>query len=296
LILLPLSVTLASAVLVGEWGGGTLREMNLPKAPSVAAAPEHARPRLLAEKSGVAPGSSIWVALTFDIDKGWHLYWDGQNDSGQPVKAEWTLPEGVTIDALQWPTPKRGVYPNDVIDYIYEHRVTALALVTVADTVKPDTKLKISAKLKWLVCEEQCIPGKGEVSLEIPVIATDASPADASHSKLFTEARKTIPRPAKDSEGVVTRSWKGNTLVLSVVGASGLVFYPDSKCAPLSDAISQGESKRGDMTIDFDPHPIGGASESKTGEAQVSGILEVRHPSPKPAEYFIISFPKPPAK
>lgn len=245
---------------------------------------EHARPRLVAEKTAVAPGTTLWIGVTFEMDEGWHIYWDGQNDSGLPVSGPWELPAGVTMGALHWPTPKRAIYPHiQAIDYTYEKKVTAIAELTVGESVKPDQTIKIDARLKWLVCQEQCKPGSQAVSLELKVVPTGSTIKESADAALFTEARKSIPKAVKEGEAVLSRRWDGNTLILAAQDAAGLVFYPDAKCATMTDAIGQGESKTGELKLGF---------EARSGTVgTVSGIVEVRRASPKPSEYYLVSVP-----
>lgn len=272
LVLLPLASTP-----VASTGTNVVPEAARPEI-------EHAVPRLITDKTAASPGSKIWVAVTFEMDEGWHIYWDGQNDSGLPVTGPWTLPEHVKMGPLQWPTPKRAVYPRiQAIDYTYEKKVTALAELTIGEAVKPDQTIKISASLKWLVCQEQCKPGGKDVSLELKIVPTGTPVQDSPEVALFTEARKTIPKPTKDGETIISRRWDGNTLILAVKEAAGLVFYPDAKCATMTDAIGQGETKTGELKLDF---------EAKSGRVEsVSGIVEVRRTDSKPSEYYTVSIP-----
>lgn len=304
---------IASLVILSTLGLGRAGGMSfgLPTASATDAQKrmvEHARPRLISEKTGVAPGETIWIGVTFDIDDGWHLYWDGQNDSGMPVKGTWTLPTGVTMGDLLWPTPKRGVYPLDVIDYIYEKRVTAISSITVPKDAIIGSKIAISSHLTWLVCQEQCIPGKGDVSIELPIVAAD-SVKNSADAKFFEEARKTVPTPVlvtlengtnepkasgiglksiqtnarggARAESRVTGKWAGDTLILNVDGAQGLVFYPDATCSTMTNAIKQGESKTGSLRFGL---------EAKEGKPlRASGIVEVRYAEPRKAEYVSIA-------
>src|SRR5688572_18780783 len=85
---------------------GSFTSPNQPLSPESA---PHAKPRLIAEHISVRPASKTWLGLTFDIDDHWHIYWDGDGDTGQPVKAEFTLPPGCKISEIVWPTPKRQI-------------------------------------------------------------------------------------------------------------------------------------------------------------------------------------------
>src|SRR5437867_11935695 len=68
--------------------------------------PEHARAGLISESTRLIPGETQWLALDFEIDDGWHLYWEGTNDSGFPPKLNATAPSGYRIGEMLWPAPK----------------------------------------------------------------------------------------------------------------------------------------------------------------------------------------------
>ncbi len=68
------------------------------------------RAELSADRPAAAPGESLWVALSFDLEPGWHTYWRTPGDAGEAITVNWTLPPGVTAGPLQWPTPERFDY------------------------------------------------------------------------------------------------------------------------------------------------------------------------------------------
>lgn len=257
----------------------------------------HARVKLITETSGVAPGGTIAIGVHFEMDEGWHIYWDGQNDSGMAPTVKWTLPDGVEMAKWEWPTPKRGIYPLDVIDYIYDKNVTAVATLTVPKDTAVGTSFNISASLTWLVCEEMCVLEKGDVTLKIPVVAPDATLTPTAEAKHFVETRKKLPvpilvnvengksvlgrEPGKKPGATISGKWEQSTLNLRVEGAKGLVFYPDPGCSTMTNAIKQGESKSEMLRIGL---------KAKEGAAtRASGILEVRRGEEDNTEYYLIA-------
>jgi DsbC/DsbD-like thiol-disulfide interchange protein len=59
--------------------------------------------QLVSARDVIHPGDSLQAGLYFKMDKGWHVYWSNAGDSGEPPKIAWTLPEGLTADAMQFP-------------------------------------------------------------------------------------------------------------------------------------------------------------------------------------------------
>jgi thiol:disulfide interchange protein DsbD len=67
----------------------------------------HVTVQLVSARDVIHPGDSLEAGLYFKMDKGWHVYWSNAGDSGEPPKIAWTLPEGLTADAMQFPVPQR---------------------------------------------------------------------------------------------------------------------------------------------------------------------------------------------
>ncbi len=77
----------------------------------------------------VAPDPSIGVhgpparaGLYFKLEPGWHVYWKNAGDAGEPPHIKWTLPQGITASALQFPVPKR-LPVGPLMDFGYEDEV-----------------------------------------------------------------------------------------------------------------------------------------------------------------------------
>jgi thiol:disulfide interchange protein DsbD len=66
------------------------------------------------------------VALEFQLEPGWHIYWKNPGDSGEATTVKWNLPEGWSEVDLMFPTP-HAIDAGGVINYGYENKVTLLA-------------------------------------------------------------------------------------------------------------------------------------------------------------------------
>src|SRR5208282_582177 len=67
----------------------------------------HLHVQLVVPGQSLQPGAANHAGLYFKLEPGWHIYWKNAGDSGEPPHAKWTLPEGVSASALQFPPPKR---------------------------------------------------------------------------------------------------------------------------------------------------------------------------------------------
>jgi len=146
---------------------------------------------LLASAQGIVPGQPMQIALHFTIDEGWHIYWINSGESGMAPRVNWTAPEGVEIGALQFPVPKRHVDAAGITTFILEDEPALLADVTTSKGFSAKT-VHLEAKLRFLVCQEQCLIQKEELKLDLPVV----SEAKPDNNHVFTVARKMLPGTA----------------------------------------------------------------------------------------------------
>lgn len=167
---------LGLVLLAAGWSCGFAQTASGPGSAfgSAAVSAPHLAVQLVAANDAIAPGGSLQAGLYFKLDKGWHVYWSNAGDSGEPPTIKWTLPEGLTAEALQFPTPQR-LPLGPLMDYGYEGEVVFPVLLHAADSLKPGTNVEAAAKVNWLVCREVCIPGKAELTLPIAVAAAGSS-------------------------------------------------------------------------------------------------------------------------
>jgi thiol:disulfide interchange protein len=114
----------------------------------------------------IYPGQNFVAGLYFKLDPGWHVYWINAGDSGEPPRIKWTLPDGISAGAMQFPTPKR-LPLGPLMDFGYENEVLFPIPMHVDTAFKPKTgSIALNAKVDWLVCREVCIPGKAVLDIE----------------------------------------------------------------------------------------------------------------------------------
>jgi thiol:disulfide interchange protein/DsbC/DsbD-like thiol-disulfide interchange protein len=124
----------------------------------------HLHVQILVPGSSLAKGSKPNSAgLYFKLEPGWHIYWTNAGDSGEPPHVKWTLPDGISASALQFPPPKR-LPLGPLMDFGYENEVVFPFGFEVAKSAKPGSA-DLHAKVDWLVCREVCIPGKAELDV-----------------------------------------------------------------------------------------------------------------------------------
>lgn len=274
--------------------GGILTPMAVPLSttaqPAGAASPsaaettarEHARPRLVSEWSGLVPGTTAMLAVSFDIDPRWHLYWKGVSETGMPVRMQIKAPQGFEVGPIGWPAPRRYLPAEGILDHIHEEQLTLLIPISVPPTATPGQSVRFEADLEWLVCNESCIPGSGKVSLDLPVLEAGKSPVKSADAPRFDRARSAlpigVPRGATAAEPVKATLEK-STLRVQVPGATRLEFYPERECAPVKNLIDKGIASGDTLSLELAPEP------GTKGVA--AGVVGVFQSGKAPAYYSI---------
>ena len=190
----------------------------------------HVEAELVAERTGVAPGEPLTVALRLKMIPEWHTYWRNPGDSGEPTRLEWRLPPGFEASEIHWPYPSR-LPAGPLMNYGYEGEVLLLSRITPPRELAPGTQVTLAAKASWLVCSrEHCIPEDGEVSLTLPV---EPGPVEnAQWAKPIAVARAALPAPPAGLAGwtLTARGEPGGVTLTLVPPADAalreLVFFP----------------------------------------------------------------------
>jgi thiol:disulfide interchange protein DsbD len=234
---------------------------------------------LLAEKTAVSPGDRVTIALKQTIKPGWHTYWTNPGDSGEPTHIGWDLPVGASAGPIQWPLPD-AIEVGPLMNYGYSDEVVLLSDLTVPETVTGPS-FDISADVRWLVCEEICVPESAPVKLSLPIVDKTVSTPSSPGAGLIANARSQVPQPtpwpaeydvAEDADGALTiRVAAGENHVPPQAEA---YFFPLqwgelAHAAPQNVAFRDGDlylrTKRGDAFGEKPPASIEGVL-AVTGE------------------------------
>lgn len=105
-----------------------------------------------------------WIGVEFQVEDGWHIYWQNSGDSGMPTDITIAEHTDIEVGATQWPAPER-MQEGDFTTYGYHSAVTLLKPITMKNTV---TSATLEAKASWLVCKEICIPGSADLTFKLP--------------------------------------------------------------------------------------------------------------------------------
>ncbi|HUP55916.1 MAG TPA: thioredoxin family protein [Bdellovibrionota bacterium] len=232
----------------------------------------HVDAALVSESTSVEPGKPVWVALHLRHRGGWHTYWRNPGESGLVTTIKWELPEGYQASAFDWPAPERIEVPP-VVSFGYGGEILLLSRVDVPSSASGTAKL--GGTVKWLECREICIPGRGQVSLELPVKSGPPAP-DTKWAPRFAKARLLVPARVPDWK--VEPRLSSTHATLTVRGSTppklaGAEFYPFEK-----DVLSVEKPKvtviEGGFTLEM-PRQTNGIQSPES----LSGVLTFRDPA-----------------
>jgi thiol:disulfide interchange protein DsbD len=235
----------------------------------------HVRVELVADRA--TPGPGMRLGLKFDLEPGWHIYWQNPGDSGGPPQAAWTFPPGMMAAGIEWPAPER-IDIGGLVNYGYHDSVVLPVAVAVAAGARIPQEFTIRASVRWMACASLCVPGKADLALRFPLNAGERGLADGWNAAVDA-ARSQVPRPAPPSWKASAAS-VGDTFVVDVVTGSReaqAVFFPlelsqvnDSAAqavSPLSNGVRLALSKSSQLTKD--PEVLRGVLSLSGGRAFV---------------------------
>ncbi len=190
----------------------------------------HTQARLVLAAESARPGDTVLAGVQLRMDPQWHTYWKNPGGPGIRTKFDWQLPAGVTAGAIQWPVPEK-LPDEDLTTYIYKQEVVLLVPLKLAADVRPGP-LELKAKVSWLECEVQCIPGSASVQATLTIGPESKPSKDAG---LLETWQNRLP---KSAAGLSARAWwekaaRGDLRPLILewhpgAAVSDADFFPDS--------------------------------------------------------------------
>ena len=153
----------------------------------------HLRSRLVAAETAAMPGSTLRLGLLFEHDVHWHTYWRNPGDSGLKTEVEWVLPDGVQFLGIDWPAPERFVLSEDIVNFGYSGRTLLPMRLSLSADYAGDV-LPLTLKARWLICEHECIPGKAEYTMSLPVQRRGAATVDQRWAADFARSAARQPQ------------------------------------------------------------------------------------------------------
>ncbi len=174
----------------------------------------HLRSRVVAAEMAAQPGQTVTLGLLFEHDEHWHTYWRNPGDSGLKTEVEMRLPDGVQFLGIDWPAPQRFEL-GELVNFGYDGRTLLPLRLAIPADYNADT-LPIAINARWLICESECIPGKADYALTLPVQRGGTVAVDPRWRADFARSARRQPQPAVMA---ATLRANGDGLLLTLTGA-----------------------------------------------------------------------------
>lgn len=159
----------------------------------------HLHATLVSEQESLHPTKPFKIGVAFDIEPGWHIYWDNAGDSGYKTSIKWTFDKKVKV-LEENTTPIPEVFNSDgIVDYGFKNNVLYVTKAQFENEPKAFS-LFVEADVKYLICKDICLPGETKVSKAF-TLGDDNEPSINAGMFLIHEERL-----AKKHEGIEVRS------------------------------------------------------------------------------------------
>jgi suppressor for copper-sensitivity B len=184
-------------------------------------ATEQSAARFVTAVTGTGDLKSLPVGLDLTMKSGWKTYWRSPGDAGFAPEIKFDGSENLESATLAYPTPHRFELFG-LQTFGYNEQVVYPITVT---PERPGAPVKIRGHVRYLVCEQVCIPYEADLALDIP--AGPASPSD--QAPLVNRFRAMVPGDGRSAGLQLTnvRVEAGNTLVAEAVSDGQNFSQPD---------------------------------------------------------------------
>jgi DsbC/DsbD-like thiol-disulfide interchange protein len=216
---------------------------------------------LMADVSAIHSTRPFTIGLLLEIDPGWHIYWTNPGDSGLATRVKFKLPDGFTVTPNPFPVPRRFQQAANEVAYGYENAVLITALVTPPENLHIGDEIAIEASASWLVCKQQCVPGKATATLSLKV-ADHANPANVTafekYASVVTPASEHCPDLAEVKATLDPRTHIATILVHWKNPATGIELFPGADEAATVSGISVKKTEKDITPIELKIEPVAG--------------------------------------
>ncbi len=167
--------------------------------------------QLSTDADPIGPGRTFHIAVRFEIEKHWHMYWKNPGEGGIPPSIRVTTPPGYVAREVLWPRPVAVTTPLGQ-EYSYFDEVVLFVPIT-APTRLGDATVTMQVDMEWAVCRRLCLLGSATRDI---TIATSSRPigADGGTNALLAAFKKRLPKPLAELKGAEIQ-FDGSILTLT---------------------------------------------------------------------------------
>ena len=228
---------------------------------------------LLFSSQQVRPGSELEGTIRFFLDPGWHVYWKNPGETGLAPSFDWSLPPGVTVKDISWPTPSRFKRGGA---YFYGYEGTPEWIVTLAiDPSVPAGTYPITLSAFWILCDGTCVPASQQFETSLTVSPT--APETVT-SQAIREAQALLPISLIGGEATITHE---NLLVRlpihKIDDAQKIILFPEQGGLFAVDQTPLWEWKEGELILSI--HSLPDAADILLKAKGFEGLCQIVSPS-----------------
>jgi suppressor for copper-sensitivity B len=178
--------------------------------------------RLISAVDGTGDLAAVPLALHIVLQPGWKTYWRSPGDAGYPPQVE-VDPASLNVAEakLLWPVPHRfELFGLQTFGYGQE---VAFPLMVTPEVAGAPIALKV--KIRYLVCEQICVPQEGHLALDLPRGAANPT----SFAPLVNRFASLVPQGGERLGWSVERVVvdQQGRLVVDVASTSEVLQAPD---------------------------------------------------------------------
>lgn len=221
---------------------------------SATAQTEQTAVRLLAAVTATGGESVLPFGIEITLADGWKTYWRSPGDAGFPPEVTIDGSVNVAKAELAFPAPHRFEL-FDLQTFGYGGKVLFPLAVT---PEKPGAPLTLKAHLRYLVCEEICIPYEHDLSLSLPA----GTPQLSAAAPLISDAEARVPDDGARARWSLSEvRVEGDTLHVAARSEGAAFQQPDLLIeAPAGLHFEKPEMSRGDRSVAFAVPIVRGAN------------------------------------
>lgn len=192
----------------------------LPAMPQDSATTDQTRVRLVSAVSATGGETSLRLGIEIQLQPGWKTYWRSPGDAGFPPQIEIAGSQNVAEAELAFPAPHRFELFG-LQTFGYGEKVLFPLHVT---PERPGEALQLRAHLRYLVCEQICIPYEHDLGLDLPA----GSPMLTADAAAISEALALVPDDGARARWRLTDlRIEGDRLVAAAESDGALFQAPD---------------------------------------------------------------------
>lgn len=183
----------------------------------------HVSVRLISDADPIGPGQTFHLAVRFDIEKKWHMYWKNPGEGAMPPGITVLTPPGYLTGDVLWPRPV-AITTALGQEYCYFDEVVLFVPIT-APASLPDATVTMRVDIQWTVCRHACL--MGSASRQVTIATASRRPASAGTNGVLDAFKKRLPKPLAELKGAqLAFDGKAITVTGPAGAATRAAFFP----------------------------------------------------------------------